>query len=115
MNKTTKFQRKVITGVIIAIAVVILFKIGFVDAVLWLIFALLLGFIPGTNLAIPPVVMFLIYAIAGFFLIKWIRRDPLQYRTKGPHAYKAAAVKSSKKSKTVKKRSSKRYSRGSTL
>jgi hypothetical protein len=93
-------------------------QLHIIDAVLWFFLA---GLIPGTNMSIPPIIMFGAYAIAAVLLFGWLHRRDLKTLEKKParkpskteKIIKQKIVKAKRKSASNTKR--KKYARGTTL
>lgn len=59
---------------IVVIGLIAIIKLNAIDAIFWLLFA---GAIPGTNISIPPTILFISYLIIGVLLVRWAFKNDL--------------------------------------
>ena len=94
-------NRKTLTALIVVAVILLIVRPEILGSIFALIF---LGLIPGTNLSIPSLVMFLVYGIVAVLVIRWLVRQPMYIgnMSKQEQTARSIARKKVLKSKTKK-------------
>jgi len=100
-------NRKIVAALVIIAVVLLIVRPEILSSIFALIF---LGLIPGTDLSIPSLVMFPIYAIVAFFVLRWLIRQPLYIGNMSKQEKTARAIARKKVLKTKTKKTPARKS-----